>query len=114
MVLSSQDDDSDNLQANTSVIRFYTRSGSTWSGVNHKTGGELWGQGTDVPSNNYTGGPLTTFRTNFGSNHKIFTETLDMSDSGRTACGGARDLIADILYGTGNALNGIFAILHDS
>lgn len=114
MVFSSQDDDSDNLQANTSVIRFYTRSGSTWTGVSHKTGSELWGQGTDVPSTNYTGGKLSTFQTAFSSNHKIFTETLDMSDSGRTVCGGARDLMPDVLYGTGSPLNGIFAILHDS
>ena len=112
MVRSSQDDDSDNLQANTSVIRFYKREGTTWSGLSHKTGHELWSQGTDVPSNNYTGGPLTSFSTSFGSQHHLMW--IDLSDSGRTAITGTSGIQIDKLYGTGSMNGGAIAIMHDS
>ena len=96
--VSFGDDDSDNAQSNSSLIRIYKRSGSTWSFVNHKYGTDLF-----QDFSNYT--------TNFSTDHAI--KKLAMSDTGATIIAGASGLINNLEYGNSNPGFGLVGILHD-
>ena len=98
-MLNPNNDDSDNGQANSSLLRIYKRSGTSWSLVNHKFGADLFSE-------------VSSYNTSHGTSHQM--TRIAMSDSGASIILGASDLTSDRLNGASQVPKGCVGILHDS
>jgi len=97
-ILNPNDDDSDGGQTNSSLLRIYKRSGTSWSLVNHKFGADLFSE-------------VSSYNTSHGTAHQI--TRIAMSDSGASIILGASDLTSDRLNGASQVPKGCVGILHD-
>ena len=98
-MLNSRNDDSDNSQTDSGLLRIYKRSGSTWSLVNTKFGADLFSE-------------VATYSSSHGTAHQV--DQISISDSGATIMVSASNLASDSIHSYSPIPRGCVGILHDS